>query len=156
MEDFIDETFASLDVYYPGSKRKRKATVEKPKVEIPTWSARGYVKIINGKEVEFFTIGALAGALGRPIITIRYWVEHGYLPTSTYKMPSVVDKNGDTRQGRWLYTRDMIDTAVDIFNRAGLFEEIRIDWQKHQRVTHDISVAWTNLLANQKNETTAN
>jgi hypothetical protein len=153
MEDLIDQMFPLADEYYPGSKRKRKERKEKPKVETPSWSARAYTKILNGKEVEFFTIGALASALGRPIITIRYWIENGYIPTSTYKMPSVVDKNGDTRQGRWLYTRDMIDTAVDAFNSAGLFDEVRIDWQKHQKVTRDISEAWTNLLANNNNET---
>ena len=145
--DFIEDLFSEVDEYYPGSKRKRRVLEEKskPKPEVKAWDSRPYVKPLNGKEVEFFTIGALAEALGRPIITIRYWIDNGYIPTSTYKMPSTIDKNGDTRQGRWLYTRAMIDSAVDLFTRNGLIDIVRIDWSKNRKVSQALAEAWSNL-----------
>jgi len=147
MEDFIDDLFSDVDVYYPGSKRKRKALEEKPKEKfIPkTWDSRPYFKTVNGKEVEFFTLGALADALGRPIVTLRLWMSNGQLPTSMYRLPDVTDKNGDVRRGRRLYTRSMIKTAVDIFENHGLLSLDRIDWSEHKEVSQELSDAWSNL-----------
>ena len=151
-DDLIDEFFSEMDEYYPGSKRKRREIKEKPKPqETKTWDSRPYVKPLNGKDVEFFTIGALAEALGRPIITIRYWIDNGYIPTSTYKMPSTIDKNGDKRQGRWLYTRAMIDSAVDVFTRNGLRDVVRIDWSKNKQVSQALAEAWSNLRITENN-----
>lgn len=150
MEDFIDEMFSSVDEYYPGSKRKRKSVIkEAPKVkEQATWDARSYSKTLpNGKDIEFFTLGALAKALGRPIVTVRTWTMAGQLPASPYRMPTVVDKNGDDRIGRRLYSRAMIEAAIDIFERNGLLHLDRIEWSRHQHVTDDIAEAWGKLRA---------
>ena len=84
-EDFIDKAFADLDEYYPGSKKKRKAVVKKePEVVVsPNWDSRPTKRTLpNGTDVDMFTIGALAAALGRPIITIRSWIKEGYLPSA--------------------------------------------------------------------------
>lgn len=145
MEDLIDEIFSTVDEYYPGSKRKRKEVVEKPEPVVRTWDSRPYVKPLNGKDVEFYTIGALAEALGRPIITIRTWIANGYMPASTYRLPDVVDKNGDVRKGRWLYTRGMIEAAVEIFSANRLLDSVRIEWSNHRNVPQELSTAWSNL-----------
>ena len=144
-EDLIDDLFSEVDEYYPGSKRKRKVKAEKPEPVVKTWDSRPYVKPLNGKDVEFFTLGALATALGRPVITIRTWIANGYMPVSTYRLPDVVDKNGDTRKGRWLYTKDMINEAVRIFGENGLLDSVRIDWSSHRNVPQELSEAWVKL-----------
>jgi len=148
MDDLIDEMFSAVDVYYPGSKRKRKeyVKVERAKdIQEKSWDSRPYIKPLNGKDVEFFTLGALAEALGRPIITVRTWIANGYMPVSTYRLPDVIDKNGDTRKGRWLYTRDMITTAVEIFAAHGLLDSVRIEWSSYKNVPQELSTAWGNL-----------
>lgn len=157
MTDFLDEFLTSVDEYYPGSKRKRKEPVAKPEVEVPTgWDSRPYVKTMpNGQDVEMFTLGALAEALGRPIVTLRVWMKQGHIPVSPYRLPSKLDKHGELRQGRRLYTRRMIEAAVEIFNSNGLLGTTRVDWSVHQRVGIDIAEAWSNIRA-QETETTEN
>jgi len=87
MTDEIDKMFSDLDSYYPGSKRKRREP-KAPEVEVDdTWESKSYKKTLpNGKDMEFYTIGALAQALGRPVITIRQWIKTGYLPPSPYRL----------------------------------------------------------------------
>jgi len=91
MTDEIDKMFSDLDSYYPGSKRKRREP-KAPEVEVDdTWESKSYKKTLpNGKDMEFYTIGALAQALGRPVITIRQWIKTGYLPPSPYRLPTNV------------------------------------------------------------------
>jgi hypothetical protein len=148
-EDLIEELFASTDEYYPGSKRKRKAPEVKVLAEVPTgWDSRPYIKTMpNGQDVEMFTIGALADALGRPIITLRAWMKDGYLPMSPYRLPSKVDKHGEMRQGRRLYTRPMIEAAIEVFNSSGLLGVNRVDWSVHQHVPQELAEAWDKIRA---------
>lgn len=148
MSDFIDKEFASLDSYYPGSKRKRR---EPPTPQVQPkadWDARGTEKTLpNGKTVEMFTLGALADALGRPIITIRLWMKEGHLPPSPYRLPSKTDKSGNVRQGRRLYSKPMIQSAVEVFSKAGLLNVKYVQWSLHRQVTKDIDEAWTKIRA---------
>ena len=150
-EDIIDEMFSSVDEYYPGSKRKRKTLETKSEtrhIEEKTWDARPYLKPLpNGQEVEMFTLGALADALGRPIITVRTWIKEGYIPASPYRLPEMSDKNGTMRKGRRLYTRPMIEAAVEIFDKAGLLDLNRVEWSHHQKVSQELSEAWMNIRA---------
>jgi hypothetical protein len=155
-DDFIESSFADLDVFYPGSKRKRR----EPKVvetrESQLWDSRPYLKTLpNGREIEMFTVGALANALGRPFITIRKWNEEGYLPSSPYRLPTKKNKNGDDHKGRRLYSRAMIETAVELFDKAGLLNVKRIEWSLHQKLVKELAEAWTNILAQEtKNQET--
>ena len=84
-EDFIESTFGDLDVYYPGSKRKRKSVTQKPKEPRPTisgeWDSQPLVKEINGKSVELFTVGAIAKALNRSFILVGIGITKGFYPT---------------------------------------------------------------------------
>jgi len=153
-EDFIDSTFATLDAYYPGSKRKRREKPVVKEVEAPTgWDSRPYKKTMpNGKDLEMFTLGALADALGRPIITLRVWMKEGYLPTPPYRLPDGVDKRGNIRKGRRLYTRPMIEAAVEIFRSNGLLGTPRVDWSVNQHVADELAEAWNKIRA-QETET---
>jgi len=155
--DFIEQEFSDLDVYYPGSKRKRR---EKPVLETKVkadWDANPTIRTLpNGKDVEFFQIGALANALGRPLITLRAWMKEGYLPASPYRLPSKLDKNGKELQGRRLYTRPMIEAAVEAFTRAGLLDSKRVEWSLHRQLIREIDEAWIKIRAQETetNETT--
>lgn len=148
-EDLIDQLFASADEYYPGSRRKRKVPEVKVVQEVSAdWDSRPYIKTMpNGQDVEMFTIGALADALGRPIITLRAWMKEGHLPMSPYRLPSKVDKHGEMRQGRRLYTRPMIEAAIEVFRSNGLLGINRVDWVVHQHVPQELAEAWNNIRA---------
>ena len=146
-KDFIESTFASLDNFYPGSKRKRREDVKPQKVQVE-WDSKPVVKTLpNGTSVEMFTLGALANALGRPIITLRAWMGEGYLPTSPYRLASTVDKNGKEVQGKRLYTRPMIEVTVELFNKAGVLTAKRIEWSTNRHLITEIAEAWDNIRA---------
>lgn len=151
-EDFIDKSFADLDDFYPGSKRKRKVKVEKAPEVVPdlNWDAKPYKKLLpNGKEVDMFTIGALAAALGRPVITIRAWIKEGYLPASPYRLPTTKNVKGEDHAGRRLYSRAMVEKLVELFSSAGLLNVKRIEWSLHRHLPQEIAEAWNTIRANE-------
>jgi len=152
MSDEIDKLFEDLDSYYPNSKRKRKPLVEKaPEVKLDLhWDSKPYKKLLpNGNEIEMFTIGPLAAALGRPVITIRTWIKEGYLPASPYRLPAKKDSKGDDHQGRRLYSRAMVEAVIRLFDSAGLLNIKRIEWSAHRQLSNEIAEAWNNIRANE-------
>lgn len=154
-EDLFEKTFSELEDFYPGSKKKRRQGVVKehvdPRTESEVWDEKSYEKTLpNGKKIEMFTIGALAKALNRPIITIRVWIREGYLPASPYRLPTKPDKNGVARPGRRLYSRAMIDSAIRIFKEQGLFDISRVEWKNHPQVPLKIAEAWNEIRATEK------
>lgn len=154
MTDFIESTFSDLDEFYPGSKRKRKQKVQKEPEEKPdlTWDAHPIKKPLpNGKELEMFTIGALAMAVGRPIASIRVWIKEGYIPQSPYRMPTKPDRNGKPMAGRRLWSRAMIQSLVDILERNGLLHVRRIEWPLHPQLPVEIAEAWNKIRAEETN-----
>ena len=78
---------------------------------------------------------------------IRDWMKKGHLPSAPYRLPAKEDKHGTVRQGRRLYSREMIEAAVEIFDKNGLLDLNKIEWSNHQRVVTDISEAWSKLRA---------
>ena len=151
-EDFIESMFSDVDPYYPGSKRKRKDKVE-PKREVEpetSWDKNPRLTTLpNGKDVEMFTIGALAEALGRPIITIRSWIKEGYLPASPYRLPAKKTASGELHQGNRLYSRAMVDKVLELFGKAGLLYVKRIDWPTHRQLSNEIAEAWGQIRADE-------
>lgn len=149
-EDFIESMFKDVDDYYPGSKRKRKVKVE-PKKEVEpdsSWDSHPRITTLpNGTDIELFTIGALAAALGRPVITIRAWLKEGYLPAAPYRLPAKKNINGEDHQGRRLYSRAMVEKVVELFAKAGLLYVKRIDWSLHRQLSNEIAEAWSTLRA---------
>lgn len=151
-EDFIDSTFSDLDDFYPGSKRKRKA-VSKKTTEVyvaPAWDINPKIRTLpNGKDVEMFGIGALALALGRPIITLRAWIKDGNVPSAPYRLPSTKDVNGKDHPGKRLYSRAMIEAAVTLFANSGALDTKRIEWSKYRNLSNEIAEAWDRIRADE-------
>lgn len=151
-EDFIESAFAGLDEYYPGSKRKRKKTEPKTREVNPdlSWDANPFKKTLpNNKEIDMFTIGAVASALGRPVITIRTWIKEGYLPASPYRLPSKKNIRGEDQKGRRLYSRQMVEALITLFGKAGLLYVKRIKWSEHRQLSNEIAEAWEKLRADE-------
>jgi hypothetical protein len=144
--EFIDDLFADVDKFYPGSKRKRRESKQPEIISTVGWDAKPYIKTLpNGLDVEMFTIGALANALGRPIPTIRLWMKEGNLPHSPYRLPTKKDVHGNDHAGRRLYTRPMIEVAMELFTKAGLMNGKRIEWSQNRQVSKELDEAWSNL-----------
>lgn len=151
-DDFIEKAFADLDVYYPGSKQKRKEKPA-PKQEVfpdLQWDSRPRTTTLpNGRDIEMFTIGAIASALGRPVITIRAWLKEGYLPAAPYRLPAKKNIHGEDHQGRRLYSRAMVEKVVELFDTAGLLYVKRIDWALHRKLSTEIAEAWSQIRADE-------
>jgi hypothetical protein len=145
--NFIDDMFSELDVYYPGSKRKRKEPVEKPILDTHWENDYTEKTLPNGSMVKMYLIGSLAKALSRPTKTIRWWTERGTLPMSPYRLPSTLGKDGQEYVGRRLYSKAMIDSTVELFQKAGLYEENPIDWSLHRNLSDKIAEAWETIRA---------
>lgn len=152
-DDLLNDMFKDLDVFYPGSKKKRQAKPSKEDNDSSEggWDSKPYKKTLpNGKDIEMFTVGALAAALGRPFVSVRVWNKEGYLPPAPYRLPTKENKNGEPHKGRRLYSRAMIEAAVALFEARGLLESKRIDWVEHRTLSKEIADTWTNI---QKQET---
>ena len=140
-QDNIDNFFQDLDEYYPGSKRKRrpidpKAKQPKVKKEEGAWDSDPQVKALpNGSVVELFSAGAFALALGRPLVTIRLWERKGYIPRAPYRLKSML-VGGVKKPGWRMYSRAIVETTVESFEKRSLIEAPRIDWNRY----HDLSV----------------
>lgn len=145
MSDGIDNFLSGLDEYYPNSKRKRRVKEEKVNKKDSDWTINPIKKTLpNGRDMEFYTIGALAVALGRPLVTIRYWMKEGYLPAPSYRLGDKTDATGKEIKGRRLYSRAQIDVAVELFGKAGALDKTRIKWP-NQKLTDAIAEAWSNI-----------
>lgn len=151
MTDTIDRMFQGLDDFYPGSKKKRRA-VEKPKkepVDKDNWEIQAVTKKLpNGKEIELFSAGALSLALGRPLVTIRLWERKGYIPKAPYRLKSMM-VNGVKKPGWRMYSRAMIESAIQSFQSRGLLEAPRIDWNRHHDLSIELVETWTKIHANE-------
>jgi hypothetical protein len=143
-DDEIEKAFADLE-YVPGSKRKRREP--DPKVsrrksgESNGWDSNPIMKTLNGTETEVFTIGALALALEKTIVTIRLWERKGYIPRAPYRLRSKTLK-GQKTGGNRVYTRALIESAVNEFDRRGLLGAARVEWSQHDDLTETLVKTW--------------
>lgn len=134
--------------YFPGSKQplpdleEDKTTKKTPQKEAVTWDARYYTKLVGGRPTEMFTIGALAQALGRSVITLRAWIRGGHIPPASYRLP----KRGSIA-GRRLYTRPQIEAVVAVAKEHGILDTPRVEWSKHLTFRADVQRAWDAIRA---------
>lgn len=151
MPSDIAALFEGLDEFYPGSKTKRRGPETSPAKTSRSgngpekWDDRPYVKYINGRERETFTLGALAAALDRPIVTVRLWTKKGYIPQAPYRLPTQTLENGRTQQGRRLYTRAMIEATVKAFHDHGVLNKLRVEWSEHRALSIELFETWTRI-----------
>jgi hypothetical protein len=148
-QDEIDAAFADLE-YIPGSKKKRRDL--DPKVsrrksgESNGWDANPVVKTLGGVETEVFTIGALALALEKTIVTIRLWERKGYIPRAPYRLRSKTLK-GEKTGGNRVYTRALIESSIEEFNRRGLLGSARVEWSQHEDLTEALVKRWKEITS---------
>lgn len=105
--------------FYPGSKERRQVNhVPDEAPDVPDLGS-GRMLLVNGLEVEFFTIGQLAAVLHRQPVTIRAWENEGVLPASGWTKPG---QDGDTRGRRRLWTRAQVEGIWRIAREEGVLE----------------------------------
>lgn len=146
-EEEILRAFEGLDKA-PGSKQARKpdttvAQKQRKKAfgESNGWDANPVVKFFKGEETELFTIGALAQALDKEIVTIRLWEKKGYLPASPFRLRKK-SLNGQKVSGNRVYTRELIEIVLEEFEKRGLLGVRRIEWNEHKDLPNTIAVRW--------------
>lgn len=143
MIDLIDEAFADLDQFYPGSRRKRRQRA--PSASAPDslgWDHSPIVRTLAGRPVDMFQVGALAEALTRPVVTIRTWERKGYIPTAPYRWRSGV---GGKQAGKRLYSRSIIQSTVDAFRAHGVLDARRIDWEQSTALSIQLFEEWKSI-----------
>lgn len=151
MQDEIDKLIQTLDDFYPGSKKKRRAldpVVEKrrqAKAEAGAWDSNPMLKQLpNGKTIELFPAGAFASALGRPLVTIRLWERRGYIPRAPYRLKSGM-LNGKKVPGWRMYSRAMVESTLASFRSRELLDAPRIEWDQHHDLTIELVETWGRL-----------
>lgn len=140
----IDSAFADLDTFYPGSKRKRRDAPVVQKVDEDHWSAKPIIKLYRGVETEFYYQGALAKALGKSAVTLRLWERKGYFPQAPFRLPG--RKNDEGLTGKRLYTRELIEIAVEEFSKRGLLDNARVEWKYLDDLTIALFERWNASL----------
>jgi hypothetical protein len=150
-DDEIEAAFADLE-YVPGSKQKRRESdpkISRRKIgESNGWDANPIVKTLGGKETEVFTIGALALALEKTIVTVRLWERKGYIPRAPYRLRSKT-LGGKKTGGNRVYTRALIESAIEEFNRRGLLGSARVEWNQHEDLTDALVKRWKEIISNE-------
>jgi len=152
-DEEILKAFEGLE-YVPGSKKKRKEenpdAPQKKAKDLNDWDASPTVKTMNGKEVEFFTIGAFAKALNKSVVNVRLWERKGYIPRSPYRLRSKV-LNGDKVGGNRVYTRPLIESAMEEFQKRNLLGTARVEWNRHNDLTIAIFSRWNEVTNQESN-----
>lgn len=138
------DTFKSLEKYYPGSKKKRGTMAAPETVTSEDWGESPTLKKLHGREIEMYTISALARAIGKSVHSVRFYETSGYIPKTPYRNPTRV-VHGEERLGRRLYTREMISALRDSFEVRGLVEAPRIEWREHPELPQEIADKWAEL-----------
>jgi hypothetical protein len=150
-DDEIEAAFADLE-YVPGSKQKRREPdpkVSRRKIgESNGWDANPIIKTLGGKDTEVFTIGALALALEKTIVTVRLWERKGYIPRAPYRLRSKT-LGGKKTGGNRVYTRALIESAIEEFNRRGLLGSARVEWSQHEDLTDALVKRWKEIISNE-------
>jgi hypothetical protein len=148
-EDEIYEAFKDLE-YVPGAKKKRREP--DPKVsrrksgETNGWDENPIIKTLGGKETEVFTIGALAQALEKTIVTVRLWERKGYIPRAPYRLRAKT-LQGKKTGGNRVYTRLLIEAAIDEFAKRNLLGSARVEWNQHEDLTEALLKRWKELTS---------
>lgn len=71
----------------------------------------------SGEVKRFYSIGALARALGKKPVTIRSWEQKGWLPQASYRTPAPQREQvpGKIPKGRRLYSKEQVVFLVKAY-----------------------------------------
>jgi hypothetical protein len=159
-DEEILKAFEGLNLA-PGSKQPRRAVTEgsqkiraKMLGESNGWDKTPIIKTIKGVETELFTVGALAMALEKTVVTIRFWEKKGFFPHAPYRLRSK-SLNGNKVNGNRVYTRELIEIAIQEFNQRGLLGSSRIEWSKHEDLTDAIVKRWKESVEKPESQPTS-
>jgi hypothetical protein len=149
-EEDILRSFEGLDKA-PGSKQPRRldSPTSQAMGESNGWDSNPIIKILGGKDTEVFTIGALAAALEKKIVTIRLWETKGYIPMAPYRLRSKI-LQGKKVNGNRVYTRELIDIAIEEFSARGLLGASRIEWSLLDDLTATLVTRWRESVTSLK------
>ena len=146
-EEEILKAFEGLD-RVPGSKKKRRESTEvadkrRSKIlgESNGWDSNPIIKTVKGVETELFTVSAFADALEKSLVTIRLWEKKGYIPGAPYRLRSK-SLNGKKVNGNRVYTRELIEIAVEEFQNRRLLGTARVEWRHHADLTRALVRRW--------------
>lgn len=119
---------------WPGSTppKNRSTSPKRPKGEEELNGAKGKVYRISGEDVEMFTVGELARALGRKPGTIRMWESRGWIPRAKFRTPAPQGPqlpNAPTK-GRRLYSRSQVEFLVEAVAKFKLDDKVQNEWEK--------------------------
>ncbi len=75
--------------------------------------------LVNGQPQTFYTVGAIALALGKTAVTIRSWEAKGWLPKAKFRTPPPRKEQipGKAIKGKRLYSKDQIMFIVEAYER---------------------------------------
>lgn len=138
----VDTFFQDLDKYYPGSKKQRRPEPERRPEKDISWDASPILKLHNGEMTEFFLPGALAKALGKATVTIRLWERRGHIPRAPYRLPGYTDAKGAKHPGKRVYTRRLVEIAIEEFAARDLLGVARVEWKTHEDLTIALLERW--------------
>ena len=151
----ILKAFEGLDKV-PGSKQPRRDTTSlsqarRAKIlgESNGWDENPIKKFLHGVETDVFTISALAQALEKQIVTIRLWERKGYIPAAPYRLRSK-SLNGKKVSGNRVYTKQLIQIAMEEFARRGLLGSARVEWSQHEDLTEALVSRWREVVQNRE------
>lgn len=154
-EEDVLKAFEGLD-RVPGSKQPRRESTpvadkrrKQALGESNGWDENPILKTLQGVETEVFTIGALAHALDKKIVTIRLWEKKGYIPIAPYRLRSKT-LNGQKVNGNRVYTRRLIEIAIEEFARRGLLGSSRVEWSQLDDLTEALVLRWKAATANRE------
>ena len=143
----ILKAFEGLDKR-PGSRHARVTTstaAEKRRAKILKesngWDTSPIMRSLGGEAVEFFTISALAQALDKEVVTIRYWERKGYIPTAPYRLRSKT-LQGKKVNGNRVYTRELINITIEEFAKRNLLGSARVEWKHYDELTTVLVDRW--------------
>ena len=152
-EEEILKAFEGLDKA-PGSRQPRRSdtpVAQKRRAqafgESNGWDENPIIKTLNGVETELFTIGALAQE--KQIVTIRLWETKGYIPMAPYRLRSK-QLNGKKVNGNRVYTRELIEIAIEEFATRGLIGSARVEWKQLGQLTEVLTYRWRDSVAKNK------
>lgn len=148
----ILKAFEGLDKV-PGSRQPRRepSSMSKKKRarvlgESNGWDSDPIIKTVQGVETELFSIGALATALEKKVVTIRLWEKKGYIPLAPYRLRSK-SLQGKKVNGNRVYTRQLIEIAIEEFNKRGLLGSARVEWSLHGDLTDALVSRWREAVS---------
>ena len=150
-EEEILKAFEGLD-RAPGSKQVRRESTpvadkrrKQAFGESNGWDENPVIKLVKGVETELFTVGALALAVDRKIGTVRLWEKKGYIPLAPFRLRSK-NLNGKKVLGNRVYTRELIEIAIEEFGKRNLLNSPRVEWSQHSDLTDALVLRWKDAV----------